>query len=238
MIICEDMKIVIEGAGEVGSHLAKMLRSEGNEITIIDDNPQRLAAMSAYADVETILGNPSSIKVLREAGVAEADLYIAVYPFAPQEVNIVGALLAKRLGAAKVIARISDEEFLSAENKLLFKEMGIEMMFYPERIAADEIIDFLNHNSTAETMEFARGKLQIAVFKLNEESPLLDLKLSEFISTITPEDLKQFRVIAISRDGKTIIPKLNTKFPFGDLVFTSREGRVWRHCINCSARAT
>lgn len=231
MIICEDMKIVIEGAGEVGSHLAKMLRSEGNEITIIDDNPQRLAAMSAYADVETILGNPSSIKVLREAGVAEADLYIAVYPFAPQEVNIVGALLAKRLGAAKVIARISDEEFLSAENKLLFKEMGIEMMFYPERIAADEIIDFLNHNSTAETMEFARGKLQIAVFKLNEESPLLDLKLSEFISTITPEDLKQFRVIAISRDGKTIIPKLNTKFLFGDLVFTisRREGVTALH---------
>lgn len=231
MIICENMKIVIEGAGEVGSHLAKMLRSEGNEISIIDDNPQRIAQMSAYTDVETVVGNPSSIKVLKEAGVQKADLYIAVYPFAPQEVNIVGALLAKRLGAAKVIARVSDEEFLSAENKLLFKEMGIEMMFYPERIAADEIISFLNHNSTAETMEFAHGKLKIAVFKLNEDSPLLDLKLSEFIKTVAPEELRQLRVIAISRDGKTIIPKLNTKFLFGDLVFTisRREGSESLH---------
>jgi trk system potassium uptake protein len=220
------MKIVIEGAGEIGTHLAKMLRAEGNEITVIDDNTQRIDALAATSDVETVMGNPSSLKVLREAGAGSADLFIAVYPFAAQEINIVGALLAKRLGAAKVIARISDEDCLSAENKLLFKELGIDMMFYPERIAADEIIDFLKHNSTAETMEFARGKLQIAVFKLNEDSPLLDLKLSEFIGTVPADQLRQFRVIALSRDGRTIIPKLNTKFRFGDLVFTisRREG--------------
>lgn len=220
------MKIVIEGAGEIGTHLAKMLRAEGNEITVIDDNTQRIDALAASSDVETVTGNPSSLKVLREAGAGDADLFIAVYPFAAQEINIVGALLAKRLGAGKVIARISDEDCLSAENKLLFKELGIDMMFYPERIAADEIIDFLKHNSTAETMEFARGKLQIAVFKLNEDSPLLDLKLSEFIGTVPPDQLREFRVIALSRDGRTVIPKLNTKFRFGDLVFTvtRREG--------------
>lgn len=220
------MKIVIEGAGEIGTHLAKMLRAEGNEITVIDDNAQRIDALAASSDVETVTGNPSSLKILREAGAGDADLFIAVYPFAAQEINIVGALLAKRLGAGKVIARISDEDCLSAENKLLFKELGIDMMFYPERIAADEIIDFLKHNSTAETMEFARGKLQIAVFKLNEDSPLLDLKLSEFIGTVQPDQLREFRVIALSRDGRTVIPKLNTKFRFGDLVFTvtRREG--------------
>lgn len=220
------MKIVIEGAGEVGSHLAKMLRNEGNEVIVVDDSSQRLEALRAYTDVETVLGSPSSVSQLREAGAGSADLFIAVYPFASQEINIVGALIAKRLGAAKVIARVSDEDCLSAENKLLYKEMGIDMMFYPERIAADEIVNFLKHNSTAETMEFARGKLQIEVFKLNEESPVLDLKLAEFIGTIAPEDLKQFRVIAISRDGRTVIPKLNTKFQFGDLVFTisKREG--------------
>ncbi len=227
------MKIVIEGAGEIGSHLAKMLRAEGNEITVIDDNPQRIGTLAASSDLETVTGNPSSLRTLREAGVESADLFIAVYPFAAQEINIVSALLAKRLGAAKVIARISDEDCLSAENKLLFKELGIDMMFYPERIAADEIIDFLKHNSTAETMEFARGKLQIAAFKLNEDSPLLDLKLSEFISTVPQEQLRQFRVIALSRDGKTVIPKLNTKFQFGDLVFTisRREGVELLHRI-------
>ncbi|NLZ19673.1 MAG: Trk system potassium transporter TrkA [Bacteroidales bacterium] len=227
------MKIVIEGAGEVGSHLAKMLRAEANEVTVIDDESERIDALSSTTDVETVLGNPSSIQVLRDAGVGKADLFIAVYPYATQEVNIVGALLAKQLGAAKVIARINDEDYLNAENRLLFKELGIELMFYPEKSAADEIVAFLKHNSTAETMDFARGRLQIAVFKLTEDSPILDLKLLEFIKDTTAEELKQFRVIAISRDEKTIIPKLDTKFLYGDMVFTicTREGvdPLYRH---------
>ena len=227
------MKIIIEGAGEVGSHLAKMLRAEANEVTVVDDDSARIAALSAYTDIETVLGNPSSIQVLRDAGAGKADLFIAVYPLAAQEVNIVGALLAKQLGAAKVIARISDEDYLNAENKLIFKELGIELMFYPEKSAADEIVAFLKHNSTAETMDFARGRLQIAVFKLTEDSPILDLKLLEFIKNSTPEELKQFRVIAISREEKTLIPRLDTKFLYGDLVFTisTREGveALYRH---------
>ena len=227
------MKIIIEGAGEVGSHLAKMLRAEANEVTVVDDDSARINALSAYTDIETVLGNPSSIQVLRDAGVSKADLFIAVYPLAAQEINIVGALLAKQLGAAKVIARVNDEDYLNAENRLLFKELGIELMFYPEKSAADEIVAFLKHNSTAETMDFARGRLQIAVFKLTEDSPILDLKLLEFIKDTTPEELKQFRVIAISREEKTIIPRLDTKFLYGDLVFTisTREGvePLYRH---------
>ena len=214
------MKIVIEGAGEVGSHLAKMLRAEANEVTVIDSDEGRLSALAAYADVGTVHGNPSSITVLRQAGVAKADLFIAVYPNINQEVNVVGALLAKRLGAAKVIARVNDEDYFTAENKLLFKEMGIDLMFYPEKSAAEEIIATLKHSSSAETMGFARGKLQIAIFKLDEDSPMLDLKLKDFVEMVKPEELQQFRVIAISREDKTIIPKLDTKFHFGDLVFT------------------
>lgn len=221
-----NMRIVIEGAGEVGSHLAKMLSREGNEVVVIDNDKQRIANISQWADVEIVEGAPSSIRSLKDAQVERADLFIAVFPFVAQEINIVGAVLAKNLGAAKVIARVSDEEYLSAENKLRFKEMGIDLLIYPERSAADEILDFLKHNSTADAIEFARGKLQIGVFKIDEDSPLLDMKLSEFIKPIAADELKQFRVIAISREDKTIIPKLNTKFHFGDLVFTisKREG--------------
>ena len=214
------MKIVIDGAGEVGSHLAKMLREEANEVTVIDSDAGRLSHLSAYADVETIEGAPASIKTLRQAGASKADLFIAVFPSADQEVNIVSALIAHQLGAAKVIARINDEDFLNAENKLLFKEMGIELMFYPEMIAADEIVDSIRNNATSETMGFARGKLQVAVFKLDEESPLLDLKLEEFVGAMPAEDAAMFRVIAISRNDSTIIPKFDTKFLFGDQVFT------------------
>ena len=220
------MKIVIEGAGEIGSHLAKMLRAEANEVTVIDDDAHRLAALSGYADVETYKGSPSSVATLREAGVARADLFIAVYPFTTQEVNIVGALLAKQLGARKVIARINDEDYLAAENRLLFKELGIELMFYPEKSAADEIVNSLKHISSSDSLDFAHGRLQISIFKIDEDSPLVDLRLEEFIKTMTPEETGLFRIIAISRGEDTIIPKFDTKFQFGDLVFTvsTREG--------------
>ncbi len=220
------MKIVIQGAGEIGSHLAKMLRAEANDITVIDNDTRRLSALMAYADVETVLGNPLSIKTLRDAGVSRADLFIAVYPLSTQEVNIVGALLAKQLGAHKVIARINDEDYLAAENRLLFKELGIELMFYPEKSAADEIINSLKHVSSSDTMDFARGKLQISVFKIDEDSPMVDLRLDEFISMMTPEETALFRIIAISRDTQTIIPKFDTKFQYGDVLFTvsRREG--------------
>lgn len=220
------MKIVIEGAGEIGSHLAKMLREEANEVTVIDNDPVRLSTLGGYADVETFLGSPSSIKALRDAGVARADLFIAVYPFTTQEVNIVGALLAKQLGAKKVVARINDEDYLAAENRLLFKELGIELMFYPEKSAADEIVNSLKHISSSDSMDFAHGKLQISVFKIDEESPMVDLRLEEFVRMMTPEENTLFRIIAISRDEQTIIPKFDTKFQFGDLIFTvsKREG--------------
>ena len=219
------MKIVIQGAGEIGSHLAKMLSKEANDITIIDDNPQRLHNITAIADVIAIEGQPSSLRIMREAQVQDADLFISVVPFVPQDVNIVSALLAKNLGAKKVTARIDDPDFLSPENKLLFKQMGIELMFCPEKLAADEIFELLKHSSSSDSMDFARGKLQVEVFKLEEDSPLLDMKIAEFAAIASKDEL-QFRVIAISRNGKTIMPKFDTKLLYHDLIFiiATREG--------------
>jgi trk system potassium uptake protein TrkA len=197
-----------------------MLREEGNDITVIDNNTERLQRLSGGLDVRTVEGSPSSTKVLSAAGVRRADLFIAVYPSSMQETNIVGALLAKHMGAAKVIARVNDQEYLSEENKRLFGELGIELLFYPERLAADEILAQLKRASTSETMDFAHGQLQISLFKLDEESPLLDLKLSEFIQQLTPEEQKLFRLIAIARGKNTIIPGPDTVFQYSDLVFT------------------
>ena len=114
------MKIVIAGAGEVGSHLAKMLSNESNEITVIDSDNERLEALSANTDIVTVVGNPSAIHTLQNAGVANADLFIAVNPSESQDVNIVSAMLAKKLGSKKATARINNEEYLSYENKYLF----------------------------------------------------------------------------------------------------------------------
>ncbi|MGM9737723.1 MAG: Trk system potassium transporter TrkA [Candidatus Cryptobacteroides sp.] len=218
------MTIIIEGAGEVGSHLAKMLSEEANDITVIDCDAERLSRLSLTADVVTITGSLSSIKVLKEAGVESADLFIAVNPAASQDVNLVSALLAKKLGCKKVCARINDEEYLSYENKFLFTEMGIDLMFYPEKIAAAEITGLLKHKASTESMDFARGKLQLAVFKLEDDSPVIDMKISEFAAAMAPK--LQFRVVAITRDNKTLMPQFDTRLKYHDVVFiiTTREG--------------
>ena len=219
------MKIVIAGAGEVGSHLAKMLSNESNEITVIDMSQERLENLKASADVITVEGNPSAIHVLQEAGISSADLFIAVNPSESQDVNIVSAMLAKKLGAKKATARINNEEYLTYENKYLFTEMGIDLMFYPEKIAAGEILDLLKRTASSDSLEFARGKLHMAVFKLEEDSPLIGMNMVEF-SQLAQEEGFKFRVVAISRKNDTIIPKFDTKFKYHDLVFiiSKREG--------------
>ena len=221
------MKIIIEGAGQVGSHLAKMLSHEGGDITVIDDNDARLRLLSTTADVVTVLGDPSSITVLREAGCAKADLFIAVNPSTTQTVNIVSALLAKRLGSKRVIARIDDEAYLLPENKLMFKDMGLDMLFYPEKIASDEIIDMLKHTASTDSMDFARGKLQLVVFRLDDDSPVLDMKVADFTAAMTAASSEaQLRIIAIARKGETVIPKFDTRFAYNDhlYIIAKREG--------------
>ena len=221
------MKIVIEGAGQVGSHLAKMLSHASNEITVIDEDGERIRKLTSSADVSTVQGPLSNIALLREAGCAKADLFIAVNPFQSQSVNIVSALLAKKIGAKRVLARIDDESYLSPENKLLFKDLGIDMLFFPEKSASDEIVEMLQHSASTESMDFARGKLQLAVFKLDDDSPLLEMSVAEFAKTVkTAEPEADFRIVAISRGGVTIIPRYDTPFKYMDYLYViaRREG--------------
>lgn len=210
------MKIVIAGAGEVGSHLAKMLSEGYHDITIIDDSEERLAFVSESMDVVTVHGNPTSIEVMRAAGTDKADLFVAVFPAKDQDVNIVCAILAKQMGAKKVTARINNDEYLEAGNKTMFTQMGIDLLFYPEKIAADEILTLLNQSDVSEYMDFARGKLQLVVFRLNESSPVVNKPLGDFKY---PEGELPFRTVAISRGDETIIPTRDTLFKKGDLLY-------------------
>ena len=210
------MKIIIAGAGEVGSHLAKMLSTESNDLTIIDSHESNLSKVSQIADVVTVLGSPTSISTLYQAGAANADLFIAVSPAHDQDVNLISAMLAKKMGSKKVTARINNDEYMHYENKLLFTELGIDLLFYPEKIAAYEISDLLKRTGTTEFMEFARGKLQMVVFRLDDGAPLIQKCVYEMLplGNQTP-----YKAVAIARNGTTIIPTRETRFDEGDLVF-------------------
>ncbi|MGN0196359.1 MAG: Trk system potassium transporter TrkA [Candidatus Cryptobacteroides sp.] len=212
------MNIIIEGAGEVGSHLAKMLSAADNDITVIDNSEARLAKLTASADIVAISGNPSSIRTLREAGVDHADMFIAVNPGSNQDINIVSAILAKRIGCKKVCARVDNEEYISYDNKYMFTEMGIDLLFYPEKVAAAEIVSLLKHSSSTESMDFARGKLQMGVFRLEEDSPIIDMTVAEFATAFAQKN-HNFRIVAVSRDETTMIPRHDTRFRYHDVVF-------------------
>lgn len=210
------MKIVIAGAGEVGSHLAKMLSKEYNDLTIIDNDESRLNKLAENADVIVVQGSPTSIATLEQAGVRDADLFIAVSPAQEQDVNLISALLAKKMGAKKVTSRINNDEYMHYENKLLFTEMGIDLLFYPEKIAAYEIIDLLKQTGTTEFMEFARGILQMVVFRLDDGAPLIKKCVCD-LKSLSGE--LHYKAVAIARNGITIIPVPDTKFLQNDLVF-------------------
>ena len=102
--------MVIAGAGSVGKYLAKMLAEDNHDLTIIDTDEERLAEVSEDADVVAVSGSPTSIQTLEEAKVGNADIFIAVYPDKYQDINIVSALLAKKLGAGRVAARVNNAE--------------------------------------------------------------------------------------------------------------------------------
>ncbi len=217
------MKIIIAGAGEVGSHLAKMLSKESNDLTIIDNDSQRLSKIADIADVVIIEGSPTSISTLEQARVEAADLFIAVSPAQEQDVNLISALLAKKLGAKKVTARVNNIEYTTNDNKGIFTEMGIDLLFYPEKIASYEIIDLLKQTGTTEFMEFGKGILQLVAFRLEEGAPLIKKLVSDLVSR---DGKLKYKTVAIARGGITIIPDLNTKFLKNDLVFVicTRDG--------------
>jgi trk system potassium uptake protein TrkA len=208
------MRIVIAGAGEVGTHLARMLSGEEHELVVIDNNFERLKAAGSAMDILTIEGNANSIAHLKEARINKADLFIGVTY--SEDVNVNSAILSKRLGAKKCIARIDNQEYLLPANRELFENLGVDYMIYPEKIAAREIVGLLSETGSTEVVEFSGGKLHMYVIRLDEDAPVIDKTLRE----LAPGDIGlQYRAVAITRHGITIVPGGDDIFQAGDLVY-------------------
>ena len=208
------MKIVIAGAGDMGTHLAKMLSGNGHDLTVVDVEPKALAEVGNLVDVVTVEGDTTQFSVLRKSGVRKCDLFIAVRSV--ENDNILSAVMAKQLGAKKAIARVDSNEYLEPNSKEIFIDMGIDYLFYPEQIAAREVINLLGHTSSTEYIDFAAGKLSLVAFRLELTSPLLGRPVID--EGCDDEDL-EYRVVAIVRGSKTIIPSIEDRFEEEDMVY-------------------
>jgi len=208
------MRIIIAGAGEVGAHLAKMLSNENHEIILIDPEESRLKPIDISLDVLTHEGSATNVKILQDLLIKKTDLFIAVTH--SEDTNITSAILAKRFGALKTIARIDNIDYLEHSTLDFFKSIGIDSLIYPELIAAREVLGLLHETGATDFMEFSGGKLAMYVQKLDEKAPILNKSLQE-ISVSRRTD--KYRAVAIKRAGKTIIPRGNEHFQLGDMVY-------------------
>lgn len=209
-----NMRIVIAGAGEVGTHLAKMLSQDNHEIILIDSESDRLKPIDSVIDVLTYEGSATSLDILKEAIRKNTDLFIAVAHL--EDTNITAAILAKKLGAKKVIARIDNMGYLDRNNREFFKEMGIDSLIYPELIAAKEVLGLLKETGTTDFTDFAGGKLSLYAQKLESNAPVLNKTLEQVAHELNSI---KYRAVAIKRRDQTIIPRGREEFIEGDLAY-------------------
>ena len=208
------MRIVIAGAGDVGSHLAKMLSSENHDIVLIDIIEDKLRNIGSMYDLLTIHGSATSISLLNDANIRKADLFIGVTE--SEQVNITAAVLSKKLGAKKTIARIDNQEYLFLANKDIFTSVGVDYMIYPEMIAANEVVGLLHQAGMTDIIEFSGGKLSMYEIKLDQNAPVVGKTLAELTDASKP---LEFRAVAITRNTETIIPRGNDQFLVNDHVY-------------------
>ena len=206
------MRVIIVGAGEVGTHLAKLLSEEEMEISLLDESRERLGFLDADYDMLTKVGSPTSIHDLRDIGVKNVDLFIAVTPVETE--NITSCLIANQLGAKRTLARIDNYEYLLPGNKGLFEQMGLNHLIYPEVLAANEIEESLRTNWMRFHLSLCHGAMELCVVKVREGAAVVN---KTFQSGIYNHG--RFRIVAIKRESETIIPRGGDQVMAGDVVY-------------------
>ena len=211
------MKIIIVGAGAVGTHLSKLLAREHQDCVLIDADEERLAKMSEY-DVMTNCASPTSIKALKESGVQHADLFVGVTP--EESTNINACILAHALGAKKTVARIDNYEYLAPNLQEFFKNLGLDSLIYPEVLAAIDINNGLKLSWVRQRWDVHNGALILLGIKLREQAEILNQPLKDLCG---PDD--PYHIVAIKRGGDTIIPSGMDELRVNDLAYfmTTRE---------------
>jgi len=212
------MKIIIAGAGAVGTHLAKLLSRDDQDCTLIDEDDDRLAGLDGEYDIMTLQASPTSIKALREAGAQNADLFVGVTPDESRNMN--ACIIAHAMGAKKTVARIDNYEYLAPNLESFFNELGIDSLIYPEVLAAIDINNGLKMSWVRQRWDVHGGALVMLGVKLHEMCEILNRPLRELCG---PDD--HYNIVAIKRGSETIIPGGNDELRNLDMAFfmTTRE---------------
>lgn len=212
------MKIVIAGAGAVGTHLSKLLSRDHQDCVLIDEDADRLGDLDSRYDIMTLQGRTTSINTMKEAGVDHADLFVGVTPDESRNMN--ACMIAHALGAKKTVARIDNFEYLDPSRKELFQQMGINSLIFPEVLAAIDITNGLKMSWARQRIDIHGGALILLGIKLRETCEILNQPLRTLCG---PDD--PYHVVAIKRGDDTLIPGGNDELHVNDIAYfmTTRE---------------
>ncbi len=208
------MDIIIAGAGGVGFHLAELLVQENHNITIVDLNKDLLSYVSSHLDVLTIDGDITTLDVLSKTSPSDADLFIAVTT--SETTNLLSCILAKKFGAKKTIARISNIEYLSEKQQKHFSEIGVDNLISPTLLATNEITKLLHLASFTDIYEFEKGKLSVIGFTADDSCKHVGKTFAQLDKDTPTFSLK---TVAILRHGKTIFPEATMTIQASDHVY-------------------
>ena len=206
------MKIIIVGAYAIGTHLAKLLSRNNHDTVLIDSDEERLSNISSDYDLMTVMASPSRVRTLKDAGVASADLFIAVTP--DENLNMNACMLAKGLGAKRTVAKVDNYEYTDPKMKDLFDRVGITSLIYPENLAARDISNGLKMSWVRQRWDVHDGALIMLGIKLRSTSEILDQPLKDLCKPESP-----YHIVAIKRGDDTIIPRGDDVLKLHDLAY-------------------
>ena len=190
------MKAIIIGAGEVGFHIAKLLTAQANDVVLIDESQAACDRVSEQLDLQTLRGSGASPRLLKTAGIADANLLIAVTN--SDEINMLACQIADRYKVSAKIARVSNPDYFCPESDLTPKDFGIDLLVNPERLCVAEFVRLLQVPEAREIVDFEDGRVQLVSFRIKQSNPLIGKSLAELDANGLLDDI---RFAAISRRG-------------------------------------
>ncbi len=210
------MKAIIIGAGEVGFHTAKLLTVDNNDVVLIDESEEACQRVKEQLDLQTLCGPGASPVLLKDAGISDAELIIAVTN--SDEINMLACQIGDRYGVETKIARVSNPEYFSEESGLTPQDFGINLLVNPEHLCVEEFTRLLKTPEAREVVEFEDGRIQLAAFRIRPNNPFKGKSLAELDKNGVLSDIR-FAAIKRRDEQNVIIPKGHDILKQGDDVF-------------------
>jgi len=225
--------VLVIGAGEVGRHISRTLSSDRHDVTLVDQDPERVEALQGDLDALVMAGNGASPKFLRDIGAAEADLLCAVTQ--SDEANVIAALAGHQLGARRTVARVRDDDYFGPDEAFARDVLGIDFIIHPERATAYDLAESILLPGAVHVEKFADGRVVIAETIVTNRSPLVGRPLGE------RRIVRPSFIFGLLRDGRAIAAEPYHQPKVGDhvLVAAAKEdiGPVVAHLAGRAQKA-